>query len=125
MSNGESVIHKRVLALDPFPERDVRPTGAGGVAEDPIQKDDERRERAAFGSGRRRRVEPPAWFLELARSRAAPEKVFQTLIERLPQIKDSELVRLVVNEMGRVEAAEGVLKRNLTPEVASRLHPKE
>ena len=126
MSNGKPklVIRKGALAKDPFPERDVRPTGAGRVAEAPIQKEDERREKAAFGSGTRRRVDPPAWFVELARSRAAPDKVIDMLVERLPEIQDTEVVRLIVNEMGRLEAAENVLKRNLTPEMASRLHPE-
>ena len=118
------VIRRQPLPVDPFPERDARPTGEGRVAEAPIRKVDERRERAAFGSAKRRRVKPPAWFLELARSRAAPEKVIETLKKRLPEIKDLEVVRLIINEMGRLGAAEDVLKRNLTPEGARRLHRK-
>jgi hypothetical protein len=127
MPNGESklVIRKESIVEDPFPERDGKPIGGDSVTEDAIPKNDERNERAAFGSAKRRRVDAPAWFLNLARSRAEPEKVFTALIERLPDIKDTELVRLLVNEMGRFEAAEDVLKRNLTPEVAGRLHPKE
>jgi hypothetical protein len=126
MSNGKPklVIHKAALDEDPLPERDGRPTGAGRAAEAPIRKEDERRERAAFGSATRRRVEPPAWFVEFARSRAAPEEVINSLVERLPEIEDREVVRLVVNELGRLESAEDVLKRSLSPEVASRLHPK-
>ena len=117
-------IRRATLAEDPAPERDVRPTGAGRVTEASIQKEDERRERTAFGSGTRRRVAPPAWFVELARNRAAPEKVIDSLSERLPGIKDTEVVRLVVNELARLPSAEDVLKRTLTPEMASRLNPK-
>jgi hypothetical protein len=126
MANGKPklVIRKATFAADPYPERDVRPTAAGRVAEAPIQKEDERRERAAFGSGTRRRVDPPAWFVELARNRAAPEKVIDSLTERLPEIQDTEVVRLVVNELARLPSAEDILKRSLTPEMASRLHPK-
>jgi hypothetical protein len=127
MSHNEPqlIIRRATLPVDPFPERDVKPTGAGAVAEDPLGPTDERRERAAFGSGQRRKVEPPDWFLELARSRAAPETVFQTLSERLPEIKDPELLRLMVNEMGRLEEAQDSLKRYVTPEAVRRLHPEE
>lgn len=118
------VIRKQPLPEDAFPERDVRQTREGGVAEVPIRKVDERRERAAFGSAKRRRVHPPAWFLELARSRAAPAKVIETLKKRLPEIKDLEVVRLIINEMGRLETAADVLRRNLTPEGVRRLHRK-
>ena len=41
---------------------------------------------------------------------------------RRRHVEDSELDRPAVNEMGRLEAAENVLNRNLTPDLASRLH---
>jgi hypothetical protein len=126
MSQNEPqlIIRRASLPVDPLPERDVKPTGAGAVAEDPLDRNDERRERAAFGSGQRRKVEPPDWFLELARSRAAPDTVFQILSERLPEIEDPELLRLMVNEMGRLEEAQDSLKRHVTPEAVRRLHPE-
>ena len=114
-------IRRVAVPEEPFPERDVRSSMAGRVVEDPIHPDDESRERAAFGSETRRRVDPPAWFVELARTRATPDKVVEALIERLPEIKDSEVVRLMVNELGCLESAEEVLKRNLIPEVAAHL----
>src|SRR5262245_7671631 len=118
-------IRKERRPIERFHERDEKPTKTGAVAEDPIGEDDERREAAAFGSAKRRRANIPPWFRELARTRAAPEKVLESLVAQLPDMRDSETVRLMVNEMGRVEAAADVLRRNLIPEVAKNFHPEE
>jgi hypothetical protein len=98
------VIRKELLPKDPFRGRDVRPTEAGAVAETAIQKDDQRRENSAFGPAMQRRVDPPAWLLKLWQPNRAGEGS-ENLDERLPDIKDSELVRLVVNEMGRTRGS--------------------
>lgn len=119
------VIDKVPVPAERLPERDVTPIGAAAVDEDPISKSDERREAVAFGSARRPRVDPPPWFRELSRNRAAPEKVFAELVGRLPQIEDMGLVQSIVNEMGRLEMAADVVRRHLTPEMANLLHPKE
>lgn len=119
------VIDDARVAADPQPERDLAPVGAAAVVEDPISKSDERREDAAFGSAVRPHVDPPPWFRELSRNRAAPEKVFDELVGRLPQLEDMRLVQSIVNEMGRLEMAADVVRRHLTAEMANLLHPKE
>ncbi len=118
------VIDKQPMAPDRSLERDAQPTGTGSVTEAQLSEEDQKRERIAFGSSRRRRVDPPAWFAELAKTKAPPGKVVEALLERLPQIEDVELVRMMVNELGRTESASAVLRRTLTPEVAARLNLK-
>lgn len=69
-------------------------------------------------------MDPPEWFLDLARRRARPDEVIETLISRWPEMEDLEQARLIVNELGRLNEGGEAISRAFTPEVMRRLHSR-
>ena len=100
------------------------PTAAGDVVEELLPDEDARREEAVFGTGKRPKVDPPSWFLELVRRGETPPEIVDLLRDQLPEIRDLRQAQLVVNELGRLEAAGEILRGAMTQDLINSLQAR-
>lgn len=118
------LVHKVPFEEEAQPERDIVPLGKGELPDPSLPDETLRREEATFGTARPPRVDPPSWFLELGRRRAAPAEVLRVLLERLADVTDLREAQLVVNEVGRGEGAGEVIRELITPDIITGLRAR-